>query len=256
MGQIVAESSFARAAELVETFKQRTAGLPYESKGVLYSEMLMVFAAVGEGFTGQILESGRARGQSTHCLSVLFPEAKVVSVEFARDHEDAPVAEARLGPLDNVQLEYGDSRELLPRLLEPESVVVIDGPKGFRAMRLALNLLKTGKPRCVFLHDMSHGSPTRGFAEKHIPHTFFSDDPEFVDAFKHLDTDCWDDPGRDGQGRWLPYQFEGQKQESYGPTFAALPRVEAVSYGRLALQLGLANSLTRLGRSIRKRTGG
>ena len=72
-------------------------------------------------------------------------------------------------------------------MLEPDDPVFIDGPKEFRALKLALRLLRTRKPSAVFLHDFGAGLPWRQFLERHWPGAFFSDNPEFLRRFGSLD---------------------------------------------------------------------
>src|ERR1700739_466585 len=82
--------------------------------GIWESEMFLFYAAVKPFAPKQILESGRARGKSTLILARCFPKARIVSVEYDRESENAPAAEAKLKNESNVQLLYGDSREILP----------------------------------------------------------------------------------------------------------------------------------------------
>ena len=244
----------ANAQAAVDDFLERMKGVPYEDKGVFFSEMLFVLAAVGKGFSGKVLESGRARGQSTYVLGAIFPEAKIVSVEFDKNSPDAPVAEERLKPFDHIELLYGDSQKLLFDHIEPGSVVIIDGPKGFRAIRLALQLLRTGKALKVFIHDTYRGLPTRRFLDRNVPGVMFSDAPSFVDAFKHLDEGCWQAFDSDGPLEWRP--AGATDQPSYGPTFACLPYDPSISYTGLLFKLHLANFFARTGRSFSKKFAG
>jgi hypothetical protein len=249
---ITGDAVLARVGQLLDRFVTSIQGVPYEDKGVFFSEMLFVFAAAGEAPTGPVLESGRARGQSTYLLAKIFPGSKIVSVEFDRDSPDAPVAEDRLSGFEHVQLLYGDSQKLLFDHLEPGAVVIIDGPKGFRALRLALQLLKTGKPSMVFVHDTYRGLPTRRFLENHVPGTFFSDEDRFVERFRHLDERCWEAFDANGSLEWRP---AGVVSPSYGPTFACLPHVPGAPYGRLLIHLHMANVLSRTSRSVNKKLG-
>jgi hypothetical protein len=147
----------------------------------------------------QILESGRARGKSTLILARCFPEARIVSVEYERESENAPAAEAKLKNERNVELLYGDSREILPQRLRAGDAVLIDGPKDFRALKLAIDLLRTGKPCAVFVHDFPPDSLQRKFVERNFPNTFFGDDPLFRN-FQQLDAGR--DPRPDSQRRY------------------------------------------------------
>src|SRR5437762_4619501 len=156
--------------------------------------MFFFYAAVQPLAPGQILESGRMRGGSTLMLARCFPQARIVSVEFDRDPAHAVVAESRLRPYPNVELLFGDSREILPARLQPGDAVLIDGPKGFRALKLASQLLRTGKPCAVLIHDFYPREPARKFVERHWPNAFFSDDPAFAIYFRELNARIGRDP--------------------------------------------------------------
>ncbi len=240
----------------VADFGAAIADAGYEEKGILFSEMFFVAAAVmTAGVPGRILESGRARGQSTYLLGRCFPGSHVVSIEFDGASADAPVAERRLKPLRNVELLYGDSLAMLPDRVRLGDVVVIDGPKDFRGLRLALRVLRTGRPSLVFMHDVYRGSPVRPFLERCLPEAFYSDAPAFVAAYRSLDEPCWKAIREQGIAGWQPYRFEGCAQASYGPTFVCIPRIPARSYGWTLLRLAAANTFSRLRRSLRKRVG-
>ena len=90
---------------------------------------------------------------------------------------------------------YGDSREILPQQLQSGDAVLIDGPKDFRALKLAIDLLRTRKPCAVFVHDFPPNSPQRKFVERNFPDAFFGDDPLFA-RFQSLDVER--DPRRSG----------------------------------------------------------
>src|ERR1041385_1511643 len=142
----------------------------------------------------QILESGRMRGGSTLMLARCFPDARIVSVELDRDRAHAAVAESRLKSYANVDLLFGDSREILPKQLQSGDAVLIDGPKGFRALKLAAHLLRTGKPCVVLIHDFYAREPARKFVERSWPGAFFSDDPALASYFRELNARIGRDP--------------------------------------------------------------
>ena len=179
-----------RAETLFPEYEQIIATIPPEAGfgGIWESEMFLFYAAVKPLSPKQILESGRARGKSTLILARCFPEARVVSIEYERESENAPAAEAKLKNERNVELVYGDSREILPQRLQTGDAVVIDGPKDFRALKLAIDLLRTGRPCAVFVHDFPPDSPQRKFVERNFPNAFFGDDPLFR-SFQQLDAD-------------------------------------------------------------------
>lgn len=190
----------AAAADELERFRGRVSRLPYERKGVLYSEMFFLYLCARAVGPARILESGRARAQSTLLLATLFPELPIVSYEHDPASPDVAIAAARLEPCRNVELRFGDATRELPAIARPGDVALIDGPKGFRALRLALRLLAQGRVAMVFLHDMLPGTPERAFLEKRLPLTVYSDDPRFVGIARTLDSSVQDIPDRPGYG--------------------------------------------------------
>src|SRR5437016_10545059 len=123
-----------RADALLPEYRKIIASIPPEAGfgGIWESEMFLFYAAIKPFAPKQILESGRARGKSTLILARCFPETRIVSIEYDRQSENAAAAEKRLDPCLNVELLYGDSREILPARLQNGDAVLIDGPKGFR----------------------------------------------------------------------------------------------------------------------------
>jgi hypothetical protein len=219
------EAILGRAEELLPNYRAAIADIPPEAGfgGIWESEMFLFYAAVCPYVPKQILESGRARGKSTLTLARCFPNARIISVEFDRHSENAAAAEAKLKPYSNVELLYGDSREILPERLQTGDAVLIDGPKDFRALKLALQLLCTGKPCAVFVHDFPPSSPWRKFVERNWPDAFFGDDQLFQ-RFQSLDDER--DPRENPKRR-------------YG-IFACLPPKLPAPYWQLRLKLALS----------------
>jgi hypothetical protein len=219
------------ANDLLPRFREMIAQIPPEAGfgGIWESEMFLFYAAVQPFAPKQVLESGRARGKSTLMLARSFPAARIISVEFDSQSPLAAAAEAKLKPCANVELLYGDSREILPRRLENGDAVLIDGPKGFRALQLALRLLHTGKPCAVFVHDFPPGSAWRKFVERHWPEAFFGDNPLFQ-SFRELDRER--DPRK------------GPRRGEYG-IFACFPPGLPSRYWRLRLRLFLTRLFQR-----------
>jgi Methyltransferase domain len=207
-----------RAEHLLPEYREilRTVAPEAGFGGIWESEMFLFYATVKPFAPKQILESGRARGKSTLILAKCFPDARIISVEYERQSENAAAAEEKLKPFSNVELFYGDSREILPERLQSGDAVLIDGPKDFRALKLALDLLRTEKPCTVFIHDFPPSSLQRKFVERNWPDAFFGDDPLFA-KFQTLDDDR--DPRPNPQRR-------------YG-IFACLPANLPVPYWRL-----------------------
>jgi predicted O-methyltransferase YrrM len=185
-----------RAGQLLSDFCGAIAGMRRELGfgGIGPRGMFFFYATVRSLTPRQILESGRMHGGSTLMLARCFPLARIVSVEVDRDPTHAAIAEAKLKPYANVELLYGDSRDILPGLLQAGDAVLIDGPKEFRALKFALRLLRTGKPCAVLIHDFHQGQPARRFVEQHWPGAFFSDDPAFVAHLRELNSRIGRDP--------------------------------------------------------------
>ena len=202
-----AASIAGRADRLLPDFRRAIEAVPRESgfKGIGPRGMFFFYAAVRPLGPKQILESGRMRGESTLMLARCFPQARIVSVEYDLDPTHAAIAEAKLRPYANAELLYGDSRELLPQRLQSGDAVLIDGPKEFRALKLALQLLATGKPCAVLIHDFYRGQPARKFVERHWPGAFFSDDPALAFRFRELGSQI--DPAYDPHSKHTSSPF-------------------------------------------------
>jgi Methyltransferase domain len=208
--------------DLLPEYRKIISNIPPEAGhgGIWESEMFLFYAAVKPFAPKQILESGRARGKSTLILARCFPESRIISVEYERESENAPAAETKLKGEANVDLLYGDSREILPQRLQHGDAVLIDGPKDFRALKLAIDLLRTNKPCVVFVHDFPPNSAQRKFVERNFPSAFFGDDPLFR-RFQSLDDER--DP-------------RANPQRGYG-IFACLPPPLPASYWKLRFRL-------------------
>ena len=187
--ELLSKSTVAQRADaLLPEYQQIIERIPPEAGfgGIWESEMFLLYAAIKPFAPKQILESGRARGKSTLILARCFPQSQIISVEYERESENAPAAEGKLKNESNVDLLYGDSRELLPPRLQSGDAVLIDGPKDFRALKLGADLLSTGKPCAVFIHDFPPPSPQRKFVEENFPKAWFGDDPLFA-RFQTID---------------------------------------------------------------------
>lgn len=227
-----------RAASIsIDDYRARVAHIPYERKGILYSEMFFFKLCASAVRPKRILESGRARGQSALLMALSFPNLPIISIEHDPKSPDVTVAEQRLRNFNNVELKFGDATRLLPEIAQPGDITIIDGPKGFLALRLALTLLAQGRTRMIFLHDVGKGTAERKFMEKYLPSTLYSDDPRFVELAYKLDISAVDSIpfGR----RWEP---DGAPL-GYGFTLACLQWRPDENYRRLwwaAVLTGLA----------------
>lgn len=219
------------AAAYLAEFQALIADIPYERKGILFSEMYFFWLCARSARPRRILESGRARGQSTLILSHCFPDAEILSVEYDRNSPDVAVAAERLKGRDNVQQLFGDATRLLPGLAQPGDVALIDGPKGYRGLRLALRLLTEGNTPLVFVHDTAAGSQERRYLSRRMPEAVYSDLPAFADVAHQLDQGAWDELPE--AHRWTA---AGAPAAGYGFSLACLPRQSDRCYGLLRLR--------------------
>ena len=229
------------AAANVAAFEALIAGVPYERKGILFSEMFFFWLCARTIQPRRILESGRARGQSTLILSLCFPDAEILSVEYDRNSPDVAVAAERLQGRSNVRQLFGDATRLLPQMARPGDAALIDGPKGYRGLRLALRLLADGNTPLVFMHDTAAGSQERRYLSRHLPEAVYSDLPAFAEAAHCLDRGAWNELPE--ANRWTP---AGAPAAGYGFSLACLPHRGKRSYRWLQLRAILAGLSHRL----------
>ena len=214
----------ATARAEYESFARRIEGVPYERKGILFSEMFFFLLCSRMARPRRILESGRARGQSTLLLALCFPETEIVSIEFDRDSSDVEVAARRLRGHDNVRLVFGDATRLLPAMAQEGDIALIDGPKGYRGLRLAIRLLGSARVPLVFLHDTGAGTEEQRFLKRSFPETIYSSEPVFAEVAHGLDAVC--DADIPPELRWR----SGPPSGGYGFSLACLPWRPAVNY--------------------------
>ena len=231
------------AQRLLSPYLAATTGLSHEPKGIRRSELFFFFASVAATRPSRIVESGRARAQSTLVLAKLFPDIAIVSVESDASSADAAIAAERLHGCRNVECRFGDSLLIFPDLIEPGDVVLIDGPKDFRALKLAFRLLHGGKPRAVFVHDLWLGSPARGFVDRWVLSALLSDAPEWVQHYASLDS-----------SRPLPKSAPNEPRRAYGATLARF-EAGAENYRLRYLQCRIAQGSYRIRETARKILG-
>lgn len=231
-----------QAATRREEFGRLIAGIPYERKGILNSEMYFLWLCAQLVKPRRVLESGRARGQSTLILARCFPDAEILSVEYDRNSPDVPVAEARLKDEPNVRLLFGDATRLLPDLAQTGDIALIDGPKGFRGVRFALDLLASGRVRQMFVHDTGPDTAERRFFERFLPAARYSDEPRIAAETHVLDDEAAVD---------IPaaHRYAARRGGSgYGYGLTCVPHQPGVGYGMLKIRAALAGTIERLGR--------
>jgi hypothetical protein len=173
-------------------------------------------------------------------LSRLFPQIRIVSLESDCTSPDVALAAERLSDCENVECRFGDSIELLPQIVETDDVVLIDGPKDFRALKLAFGLLCRELPSAVFVHDLWPGSAPRRFVARELPDALLSDDPRWVERYAMLDS-----------ARSLPAIVASGARYAYGATLACFER-GTEDYGQVLRRCRVAQGRNRLRENARK----
>jgi hypothetical protein len=191
---------------------------PYEARGIIHSEMALLIYTVRQFGINRIIESGRARGQSTYLMAKYLPDVEIHSVEL-RETPDSAYGIDRVKGFSNVTLYWGDGRDVLPWLAdnsEKPTAVLCDGPKGGQAVDVLLDCFSRPQVKVGFIHDMrilDHGkpSPHRAAAVARLPNHLFSDHYKLVEEWSKLDAKVAEAGGPCGP------QFEAEFG-SYGPT--------------------------------------
>lgn len=173
----------------------RVAKEPYERRGINHSEMALIIETCLDLGIKTIIESGRARAQSTCMLAKYLPHVEIHSIELRND-ADAQFGRARAAVWPNVRLHEGDANTLLPHLVRqvrPSAAAVLcDGPKGHAAIALVKQCFEHDHVKVGFIHDMrklDHGAPSpfRAAAVETFPNHRFSDEPELLEKYGWLD---------------------------------------------------------------------
>ncbi|MBV1870852.1 MAG: hypothetical protein KUG76_08075 [Gammaproteobacteria bacterium] len=199
----------------------------FEAKGIFHSELLMVYTVAKQLGVERIIESGRARGQSTEIIARICDELKIGfdSIEFDRESPDVSIAEKRLAPLRDVcTLHYGDAFEIMPSILDKKkTLIIIDGPKGIWAQKLGLRMLKLKNVCAVMFHDSHRDAiDIRPRLEKYFGrYLITSDDYNFVAKYHRLDEECWTVTS-DFMPGYAPYQRTGALMRSYAGTLSCV----------------------------------
>lgn len=172
--------------DFYDDFKYATENIDDESRGILRSEAFFVGALCGHN-PERIIESGRARGQSTYLLAKSLPNTKIISIEYDKDSSDSNFALERLSGCENVKCLFGDSRKLIPELVQNGDILLIDGPKDMDALILIYKISKFANISKAFVHDAYNGSKLRKWLSFFKPNCICSDSSKFLQKYCHLD---------------------------------------------------------------------
>lgn len=135
----------------VGEFAEKTRGIPYLPKAMFPSELYLFTREVVAQGVDHIIESGIGYGGSTAYLDRLFPDVKITSID-----RGSVVATRAAHP--RIEFIKGDGRFEIPRAVHGSDGkrigILIDGPKGWTAVKLAMRMLSNKKVRLVAVHDL------------------------------------------------------------------------------------------------------
>ncbi|MBE8232393.1 MAG: hypothetical protein HAW67_01565 [Endozoicomonadaceae bacterium] len=224
------------AVEMKPLFSKMIDSISYETKGILFSEMYFMQLATDSIELNRILESGRARGQSTLLLSKIFPNTPIISIEHEANSPDVAVAQKRLEHCEHVTLEFGDATTFMPKIAQQGDIALIDGPKGFRGLRFALKLLSSGKFPMIFMHDTTKGTAERKFLEENLERSIkFSDNIDLAKVTSTLD---------EGKVE-LPSELQLDGDKGYGFSLVCMTFDESVNYKLLIIKAVFSGAMYR-----------
>eukprot|EP00913_Durusdinium_trenchii_P013432 g12613.t1 len=199
-------------------FESTCAAVAYRESGILPSEMLLLLSLCAQQQVGTVIESGRKQGYSTEVL--VQSGMQIISIEQSPDREtDARLQSACPG----IELLTGDACRRLPELLRQRAAtervaVLLDGPKGERALRLIEPLL----PDVAFvaLHDASrhrlgHSGQTEANPIRRILEES-SHDVGFSDTLSEVLPESLDEPA------WTPHAADRREFTQHGFTLAII----------------------------------
>ena len=138
-----------------EHFRRLCEGIPYINKGIFYSEMYLFLCACALDGVRVVYESGVKYGFSTRIMDKAFCGGVVISYDL-----DLSAIE----PYNWLRTNFieGDATDLIPKALDANgdatrAAVLIDGPKGERALQLKDACLKYPCCKLVGVHDVAPG---------------------------------------------------------------------------------------------------
>lgn len=235
--------------DFYEDFLRATENINDECRGILRSEAFFVQSLCGHA-PKRIIESGRARGQSTFLLARSLPNTEIISIEYDENSADSCFALERLSKFKNVKCLFGDSRKIIPNIAQDGDILLIDGPKDMDALLLIKKVLKSSKLSKAFVHDAYKGSRLRKWLSIFKPNSIFSDSPIFLQKFCHMDNHL----DRNDFLNWENESFF-PTNKIYGGTFVYLDSNNLSFSLHELLSIYYFRFYFKLVRSLRKRIG-
>lgn len=149
----------------LELFRNATEGLGHHHKSMFPSEIFLFYFECVKADVDLIVEFGTGVGTSSQYLKKALPRVPIISVD--RSLSQTEIARAITHDVD---YRTGEAKDLIPFIIEKSDKnrigVLIDGPKGIEAAKLACWLLENPrrKDHCqkvaiVAVHDLDAECP-------------------------------------------------------------------------------------------------
>ena len=169
-----------------QKFKDITKSVPYQARGIWYTEAFLFCSICDILGVEAIIESGMAYGCSTEIFANYF-DFNILVI----DNDQYSIFDEtsnRLKKYNNLHIFKGDSYKLVPDGAELNKDIklgiFIDGPKGEGARKLRDDLLKFDNISCFGYHDYSgQNKHNIGLFEN----SFITHELKFIDEFRYLD---------------------------------------------------------------------
>jgi hypothetical protein len=186
------------------------------ARGILNSEGF-AFCALAEFLDIDfIIESGVCNAGSTVIWAKYFSNIPIVAIDIAL----TSTAAIRTCLYHNITLIQADSRKVISEIIhnfsDQKFAIFIDGPKGDRAIKLAVSLFDKPQVQLIGIHDLYQRLYNQVFPARQLFNSlpykkFCTDDAEFIEEFSFLDND------KDGNSYPKP-----DKYSLYGPTMGLI----------------------------------
>lgn len=151
----------------VEAFKRACRTVPYEAKGIFYSELFLFLQSCRGEQINLLIESGVLRGVSTRVIAEQTGRVPLISIDRNKS----------IDPPAGSEFIEGDALAVIPMLIERYADrrigMILDGPKGETARALKDAALAHEAVRVVAIHDEPIGAGE----------TMHSHDPDFREKF-------------------------------------------------------------------------
>lgn len=138
----------------------------YVSRSIFFSEGFMLYALTRHFDLDVIIESGIRHGGSTEIWANCFPDRKVIAMDWGKcwppqdgvgTSKMVEEAMERLKHHKNLEFMIGDSREIIPKLIEKykdkKVGIFIDGPKGQVALEMCGEFIQKDNVYFTAMHD-------------------------------------------------------------------------------------------------------